>query len=82
LSPDLINEQSLGFDPNAFGVFLPSTIPKLIQLMGEAETLESKRKVAESLNTIIEQSGSLVSWKILPIAIGQPQQIRYSHLWH
>lgn len=28
--------------------------------MAEAETLESKRKVDESLNTVIEQSGTLV----------------------
>lgn len=38
-----------------------TAIPQLLQIMAEAETLQSKRKVDETLNTIIEQSGSLVS---------------------
>lgn len=37
-----------------------TTIPQFLQIMTEAETFESKRKVDESLNTVIEQSGSLV----------------------
>ncbi|PPQ83268.1 hypothetical protein CVT25_004007 [Psilocybe cyanescens] len=51
---------SLGFDANGFAPFLATAIPQLIQIMAEAETLESKRKVDESLNTVIEQSGTLV----------------------
>jgi len=37
----------------------------MMELMGEADTLESKRKVDESLNTIIEQSGKLVSYVLV-----------------
>ncbi|KAH9482382.1 Importin-11 [Psilocybe cubensis] len=51
---------SLSFDANGFAPFLATAIPQLIQIMAEAETLESKRKVDESLNTVIQQSGTLV----------------------
>jgi hypothetical protein len=57
----LIIDQSLGFDPNSFAPFLASTVPQLIRLIGDADTLESKRKVDGCLNIIIEQSGALVS---------------------
>lgn len=57
----LTTVQSLAFEPNSFAPFLTSTVPQLIQLMGEADTLESKRRVDECLNIIIERSGALVS---------------------
>ncbi|PPQ99043.1 hypothetical protein CVT24_003603 [Panaeolus cyanescens] len=47
----------LGFDPQAFEPFLATSITQLINVMGEADTLESKRRVADTLNVIIEQSG-------------------------
>jgi hypothetical protein len=56
-----INDQSVGFEPNSFAPFLASTVPQLMRLMGDADTLESKRKVDGCLNIIIEQSGALVS---------------------
>lgn len=54
--------QALGFDAQAFAPFLAITVPQLIHLMTEADTLESKRKLDQSLNTIIEQSGALVNF--------------------
>ncbi|KAJ3517980.1 hypothetical protein NLJ89_g157 [Agrocybe chaxingu] len=36
---------SLGFEPGTFAPFLATVVPQLIQLIGEADTLESKRKV-------------------------------------
>ncbi|KAF9534185.1 armadillo-type protein [Crepidotus variabilis] len=51
---------SLGFDAKLFAPYLSSTIPPLIQLMGEADTLESKRKVNLTLNTVIERAGGLI----------------------
>ncbi|KAF8974448.1 armadillo-type protein [Flammula alnicola] len=51
---------AVSFDANTFAPFLATAVPQLIQLMAEADTLESKRKVDQSLNTIIEQSGTLI----------------------
>lgn len=45
-----------------FAPFLSTTISELIQLMAEADSLESKRKVDESLNKVIERSGTFVSF--------------------
>jgi hypothetical protein len=46
-----------------FAPFLSTTIPELIQLMAEADSLESKRKVDESLNKVIERSGTFVGFR-------------------
>lgn len=46
-----------------FAPFLSTTIPELIRLMAEADGLESKRKVDESLNKVIERSGTFVSFR-------------------
>ncbi|KAF8165214.1 armadillo-type protein [Crassisporium funariophilum] len=48
------------FNANVFAPFLATTVTQLILLMSEADTLESKRKVDESLNAVIEQSGELI----------------------
>lgn len=56
-----VDYQSIDFEPAGFAPFLSAAVPQLIQIMAEADTLESKRKVDESLNTLIEQSGTLVS---------------------
>ncbi|KAF9569336.1 ARM repeat-containing protein [Agrocybe pediades] len=50
------------FDADNFAPYLATVVPHLIKIMAEADTLESKRKVDESLNIIIEQSGM----RILP----------------
>ncbi|PPR07214.1 hypothetical protein CVT26_012647 [Gymnopilus dilepis] len=52
---------AIGFEPARFAPFLSTAVPQLMQIMAEADTLESKRKVDESLNTIIEQSGTLIT---------------------
>lgn len=57
----LITMQSTGFDANVLAPYLMTTVTNLIGLIGEADTLESKRKVDQTLNTVIEQSGMLVS---------------------
>ena len=44
-----------------FSPFLGQTASEILQLIGEAETLESKRKVAGFLTTIIERAGKTVS---------------------
>ncbi|KAF9476494.1 ARM repeat-containing protein [Pholiota conissans] len=67
---------ALGFDPHNFAPFLATTVPQLIQIMAEADTLESKRKVDQSLNTVIEQSGALILPFIATITEPIPQ------LWH
>ncbi|KJA30164.1 hypothetical protein HYPSUDRAFT_125792 [Hypholoma sublateritium FD-334 SS-4] len=64
---------ALGFDAQAFSPFLVATIPQLIQLITEADTLESKRKIDQSLNTIIEQSGALILPFITTITEPIPQ---------
>ena len=43
-----------------FSPFLGQTASEILQLIGEAETLESKRKVAGFLTTIIERAGKTV----------------------
>ncbi|KAF5321876.1 hypothetical protein D9619_000809 [Psilocybe cf. subviscida] len=50
---------STGFDANVLAPYLMTTVTNLIGLIGEADTLESKRKVDQTLNTVIEQSGML-----------------------
>lgn len=39
---------------------LPTTISELVRLIGEAETFESKRRVDNTLNVVIEQTGQQV----------------------
>ncbi|KAF9464415.1 armadillo-type protein [Collybia nuda] len=51
----------LEFQPDIFAPFLPTTVSELIQLMGEADTFESKRRVDHSLNVVIEQAGPRIT---------------------
>lgn len=53
--------QTIDFSPNVFAPFLPTATSELVRLIGEAETLESKRRVDATLNTVIERSDSHVS---------------------
>ncbi|PFH52845.1 hypothetical protein AMATHDRAFT_1887 [Amanita thiersii Skay4041] len=48
---------TIDFDADVFAPFLPSIISELVMLMSEADTMESKRRIDHSLNTVIEQSG-------------------------
>ncbi|KAJ6539488.1 armadillo-type protein [Mycena capillaripes] len=52
---------TLEFDINAFAQYLPDAVKELVQLLGEADTLEIKRRVDYTLNVVIEQSGERIS---------------------
>lgn len=51
---------TLQFDVNVFEPFLPSAVNELVRLTAETETLESKRRIAASLNTVIECAGTRI----------------------
>ena len=44
------------------------TVSELVKLMGEADTMESKRRIDNTLNSIIEQSGDRVRTSFWPFA--------------
>lgn len=52
--------QTITFDINMFQQWLPMAVTELVKLMGEADTLENKRRVGSTLNTIIEYAGERV----------------------
>ena len=41
--------QSLNFDANTFEPFLPQVVASLVQLTAEADSLEAKRRINDSL---------------------------------
>ncbi|CDO76254.1 hypothetical protein BN946_scf184470.g12 [Trametes cinnabarina] len=47
---------SLRFNADVFAPFLPTVVQCLIQLTADADTLESKRRITDSLNTVIERA--------------------------
>ncbi|KAH9846976.1 ARM repeat-containing protein [Lenzites betulinus] len=47
---------SLNFDANVFAPFLPPVVSVLVKLTAEADTLEAKRRITDSLNTVIERA--------------------------
>ncbi|OJT10170.1 Importin-11 [Trametes pubescens] len=47
---------SLKFDADVFAAFLPAVVSALVRLTAEADTLESKRRITDSLNTVIERA--------------------------
>ncbi|KAF8351332.1 armadillo-type protein [Amanita rubescens] len=51
---------TVDFDVHVLEPFLPTTVSELVNLMGEADTMESKRRIDNTLNSIIEQSGHRV----------------------
>ncbi|KAH9947240.1 ARM repeat-containing protein [Amylocystis lapponica] len=64
---------SYHFDANVFAPFLPAAVNELVRLTAEADTLESKRRIAGSLNTVIEQAGTFIVPLIRNIAEPLPQ---------
>ncbi|KAK2466318.1 hypothetical protein APHAL10511_001960 [Amanita phalloides] len=54
---------TIDFDPHVLEPFLPTIVSELVSLMGEADTMESKRRIDNTLNSVIEQSGD----KIIPL---------------
>lgn len=66
---------TIDFSPNVFAPFLPTATSELVRLIGEAETLESKRRVDATLNIVIERSESHIIPFMAIIAEPLP------HLW-
>ncbi|KAL0949404.1 hypothetical protein HGRIS_009466 [Hohenbuehelia grisea] len=54
---------TLEFSLDVFTPYLPATVKELVKLTGEAETMETKRRVLHSLNIVIERADT----KILPL---------------
>lgn len=52
--------QKADCNADVFAPFLPSAVTELVRILGEVEALESKRRVAESLNGIIQTADSRV----------------------
>ncbi|KAK7470477.1 hypothetical protein VKT23_001903 [Stygiomarasmius scandens] len=52
---------TLEFDLQSFAQFLPDTVTYLVTLMGEADTLESKRRVDDALNVVIDRAGQMIA---------------------
>ncbi|KAI0796611.1 ARM repeat-containing protein [Abortiporus biennis] len=61
---------TIDFDVEIFAPYLPVVVSELIRLTAEADTLESKRRISNSLNAVIERAGL----KIVPLmgAIAEP----------
>lgn len=53
--------KSLHFNSDEFAPFLAATIDQLLEVTAEADTLETKRRITQSLNVVIECMGERVS---------------------
>ncbi|KAJ3989631.1 armadillo-type protein [Lentinula detonsa] len=51
---------TLDFDCNKFAPFLPQAVTQLMSLIGEANTFDSKRKVDDALNVVIDRAGKQI----------------------
>ncbi|EPQ59406.1 ARM repeat-containing protein [Gloeophyllum trabeum ATCC 11539] len=51
---------TIDFDPNIFAPFLPPAMKELLALLAEADNLESKRRIINTLNSVVERSGTLI----------------------
>jgi hypothetical protein len=52
----LTRTQSVGFDANVFAPYIAPAVTDLVRIIGDADTMESKRRIAASLNTVIERA--------------------------
>ncbi|RDX55688.1 ARM repeat-containing protein [Lentinus brumalis] len=64
---------SLNFDADVFAPFLPPVVTSLVQLTAEADSLEAKRRITDSLNTVIERAEARIVPLIPMIADPIPQ---------
>ncbi|KAI0719492.1 ARM repeat-containing protein [Cerioporus squamosus] len=64
---------SLNFDADVFAPFLPPVVTSLVQLTAEADSLEAKRRITDSLNTVIERAEARIVPLIPMIAEPIPQ---------
>ncbi|EKM80164.1 hypothetical protein AGABI1DRAFT_120195 [Agaricus bisporus var. burnettii JB137-S8] len=65
---------TVGFAVEYFLPHLPATISQLVHLIGEAESFESKRKIDNALNIVIEQTGQQIS-PFVPIIVAPLPQL-------
>lgn len=63
---------TVSFDITVFAPFLPVAVTELVRLMHEVDTIEMKRRLAKSLNVIIEHADSHIVPHIEMIAGGIP----------
>ncbi|KAG1752648.1 ARM repeat-containing protein [Suillus paluster] len=64
---------TVDFDIDVFTPFLPAAVTELVRLMGEADTMEVKQRLAKSLNVVIERAGSRITPHAQMISGGIPQ---------
>ena|ERR1700722_5940118 len=60
-----MSTQSRDFNADVFAPFLQSAVTDLVQILGESEILESKRRVAKSLSVVIETAAYRVTLILL-----------------
>jgi hypothetical protein len=48
--------QRMDCNADIFAPFLPAAVTELVRILGEVEALESKRRVTDSLQAIIERA--------------------------
>ncbi|KAI6130399.1 ARM repeat-containing protein [Pisolithus croceorrhizus] len=63
---------TVSFDITVFAPFLPVAVTELVRLMHEVDTIEMKRRLAKSLNVIIERADSHIVPHVEMIAEGIP----------
>ncbi|KAG1815549.1 ARM repeat-containing protein [Suillus subaureus] len=64
---------TVNFDIDVFVPYLPTAVIELVKLMGEADTMEAKQRLAKSLNVVIECAGPRVTPHAQMISEGIPQ---------
>ncbi|KAF9076797.1 ran binding protein 11 [Rhodocollybia butyracea] len=60
---------TLDFSSDAFAPFLPQAVTQLMDLIGTANTFDSKRKVDDALNVVIDRVGSQII-PLVPLIAG------------
>ncbi|KAI6134978.1 ARM repeat-containing protein [Pisolithus croceorrhizus] len=63
---------TVSFDITVFAPFLPAAVTELVRLMHEVDTIEMKRRLAKSLNVIIERADLHIVPHVEMIAEGIP----------
>lgn len=64
---------TVDFDIDVFVPYLPTAVIELVKLMGEADTIEVKQRLAKSLNVVIERAGPRIAPHAQMISEGIPQ---------
>lgn len=64
---------TVDFDIDVFIPYLPTAVTELVKLMGEADTMEVKQRLAKSLNVMIERAGPRITPHAQMISEGIPQ---------